>query len=296
MHLPASTILALPGQDEPIAATNKLRGMGVVLFVHVVVRAWQVQRFDGMGEHSLALAALSSAVGLVGVGTIGVAGRQQLARASAAWFLFLLLLQVAISFPLAPNHLFLECVLFGLMVAYLDGSPDSPPLLLAALRWIAVLVLMWTGIQKWSWGTWDHGEFLAAAIREKDSFATFFAWLPSEEIDRLRALGEQPGDGPYRVASPLALVISNLTWVLEIALPLAMLRAQTRAIAVRAAIALVFLIELAAREFFFGLLFVSLLLVVPDGDRITRWVPAFLLAYGTLALSLAGILEIGPWN
>ncbi|HHO49312.1 MAG TPA: hypothetical protein ENK18_00175 [Deltaproteobacteria bacterium] len=292
------------GVDPELVLEPKVDTLRALLLIHVALRALQIARlpeFFAVSRGGFVVAAtLAALLGLLAwspVSGLGAARRAQIGRLGATLATAQLAIQVGISFPFIPNHLFLELLCCGLLTIYGAPRSEDRQLLLTAVRWIAALVLLWTGIQKLWWGTWDHGEFLAAAIAERDSFATFMApLLSTAELQQLRGMELTIGGGPLRLEGGWGLALSNLTWILEIALPLGMLWPRSRSAAVGGAVGLVCLIELAARELFFGLLFVQLLLVIPPGRTLQRSAPLLLGLYGLLALALAGGLPLGRFN
>ncbi len=290
------------GVDPDAVLAPKVDTLRALVLVHVALRSWQVA---ALGELAGALRAgfVIAATTAAGLGLFAClsarapAQRDRWGRIGASLAAAQLTVQALVCFPFVPNHLAIELLCCGLLAAYGASRDEDRRLLLTAVRWIAALVLLWSGIQKVWWGTWDHGEFLASAIVARESFATFMApLLPPEELARLAAMDLSIGAGPFRLHGPIALGISNLTWILEIALPIAMLGARTRRAAVGGSAGLVALIEVAAREFFFGLLFVSLLLIVPPGHALRRAAPALGLLYVLLGLALLGLLPLGRFN
>ena len=76
----------------------------------------------------------------------------------------------------------------------------------APLRWLAVIVLFYSGVQKLAHGYWSNGEYLAFALGS-DTYRALLGWLlPDAELARLARLRGEVGDGPYRVASGPLLV------------------------------------------------------------------------------------------
>jgi hypothetical protein len=194
-------------------------------------------------------------------------------------------------FPATPNHVFLTLVLVTLSSAFdLKKSSDSL-LLLQTLRWIAVIIFVWAGIQKALHGLYFRGEFLTWMVAQGiDRWADVFGLIISEpELARITAFPRfVPGTGPYRVDSWLFIAVSNSVWIAEILLGLAMLHRRTREWAAVGAIALVFMIQTAPREFMFALLYTSLLLLLFRGEPNRRLMPVFLLVYACMLAALLG--------
>lgn len=193
-------------------------------------------------------------------------------------------------FPAAGNHAYLE-VMLCLLGAFLDPRDEiERTLYVVAARWLAVVILFYSGVQKLVHGYYFHAEYFAFSLWI-ESFRTVFRWLlPADEYARLTAFTGAPGDGPYFVRSPLVLAIANLTWIAEIALPAALLCRRTRALAVASAVGLICAIELAAREVFFGLLYVNLILLFLETDLHRRLVVPIALVLACLVAVRAGWL------
>ncbi|MCC6766887.1 MAG: hypothetical protein IT293_19700 [Deltaproteobacteria bacterium] len=193
-------------------------------------------------------------------------------------------------FPAAGNHAYLE-VMLCLLGAFLDPRDEvERTLYVATARWLAVVIFFFSGVQKLAHGYYFHAEYFGFSLWI-ESFRTLFRWLlPADEYARLTAFTGAPGDGPYFVRSPLVVAVSNLTWIAEIALPAALLWRPTRPFAVAAAVALIFAIELAAREVFFGLLYVNLILLFLESDLHQRLVAPVALVLASLVAVRAGWL------
>jgi len=191
-------------------------------------------------------------------------------------------------FPAAGNHAYLEVMLLALG-AFLDPREDGDRVLyVAAARWLAVVILFYSGVQKLAHGYYFHAEYFAFSLWI-ESFRTVFRWLlPIDEYARLTAFTGQPGDGPYVVRSALVVAIANLTWIAEIALAPALLWRRTRPFAIAAAVALIAAIEVAAREVFFGLLYVNLILLFLERP----WHPK-LVAPVAVVLALLVLVRVG---
>lgn len=271
------------GEGDGSGAAS-LRLLRPLLLLHGAIRVWDralLEELPAFFAVEAALLALAAAA----------ATRPALGLTACRVGFWLLSFEIFIT-PAMANHVFLEWGLVGLF-AFLDvDEAEESTLLLGALRWIALIVLFYTGLQKLLYGDYFHGELLAWMIAQRPPFEEFFGWvLPSAEVARLGALdGETLGSGPYHADSWRLLAMSNAVWVTELVLPFAMAFRPTRVAATLAAAGFVVFIQLGAREVMFALLFaqVCLLMLPRDGYR---WAaPAFGLAY----LYLAGVL-LGLW-
>lgn len=201
---------------------------------------------------------------------------------------------VAWDYPFAGNHAYLEAILCAL-AAVIDPREEADRVLfLRSLRWIGVVVLFSSGLHKLIQGYYFSGEFLAYALWGESFRPVLQVFMPDGEFTRLVALKGAVGDGPYAVASPLFVLLSNSVWALEMATAVLLIPRSTRPIAVGAGLALVLAFEIAAREVFFGILFANLLLLHLPGRPSVMRPAAFALLLGYL---LAVRLGVGPsWS
>jgi hypothetical protein len=172
-----------------------------------------------------------------------------LSLAMTTWWLVL-------AWPNFANHLFLEWS----VLLFLVLSQRDPELGMKAARWMIVIVLFHSGLQKMVMGQYFNGAFLAFNTATIQNFSDFMGLvLSGDEFARIREMAGKPGTGPYAVSDPLFVVMSNLVWIGELSLGPLLLFKKTRKFAVAAAIALIVSIELGARELIFGCLFGALL-------------------------------------
>ena len=195
-------------------------------------------------------------------------------------------------FPAAGNHAYLEVILCSLG-ALLDPAVDADRVLyVAAARWLGVVILFFSGLQKLVHGYYFRAEYFAFSLWIESFRTVFRVLLPAAEYHRLTAFAGNPGDGPYFVTSPIVLAISNLTWIAELTLAPALLWRTTRRLAVPATIALIVGIELAAREAFFGLLYVNLILLFLESERSSKLVVPIAILLAAMLLVRLGWLPM----
>ena len=266
----------------------ELRAFRTLLLAHLAVQAWAwflvplPEPFPFPPELIGTLAWLLTM--LCGL-SLGRHGRLATAIAAPVALFF-----AAWIFPATANHTGLVA---GLVVlcTFLDTEGDDGTLLLQSLRWVAVIVFFWAGVQKLLHGFYFEGEFLAWMVGQgSERWAAIFGWMiPAEEVARLRTYDRYAfGGGPYRVAAPLFVLASNAVWAAEIGLAGGLLWRRVRTFAALAAIALVVLIQSAPREWMFALLYAQLLLLAVPGHWNRRLLPLFLAAYAYLVLVLLG--------
>jgi len=308
-------LLALAAGDPRTASAANLRAfLGLVLLHLAAERAGNALAYGlapgapaGWLAYALAIAAAAGAALVLAVAT------ERLRTAAAVGFAAQLAF-AAVAFPNSANHDALLLMVLAVLWGFDPRRPAERELALSVCRWIAAIVLFATGLQKLLYGTYFHGEYLAVGIAHSDTFAAVFQYLlPGDEFLRLRGLGHDPstlglslfagskagalpapGSGPYRVESWLVLLFSNGTWIFEMTAPFLLIWRRTRRAAALAAIAFLAFVELAAREWFFGLLFGSLLLLFLPGERHRRGLVLFAIAYPLLMLR--PLLLVGGWR
>lgn len=216
-------------------------------------------------------------------------------RLTAGLFLSLTLLRIVLTFPDPANHTYLQAILFSLFVIYDARIPEERAWLLGASKWLLLVVLFYSGLQKLLYGYYAHGEYFAYTISRYSHFRSFFTLvLPAAEIERLASYHNIPGEGPYQLHSIVGVILSRGSYTAELVLPFLLIERRTRMIGVVGSVLLIAFIESAAREFSFGLQFVNLtLLFVPGAPNFRlRWVfaAAGLLLVAIPALHLAGVI------
>jgi hypothetical protein len=277
-------LLAIADGDDASPAP-RVEAFRLYVLLHLAAESWA---FAFTGEIAPGGWGPAVAVGQSALAAIAWAGRAR--RLVTLVALLLLLVQLRTTWPLTANHLYLCLWSLGLL-AFLDTHREREAgLQLAALRWLAAIVLAATGVQKLLYGTYFRGQFLAFVVAEDARFAALFRHLvPPDALARLAAIGPpEPGAGPYLVDSAAFVAASNLVWVCEIGLPVLMLVRRTRAVAATVAIVFLVLIETGARELFFGALFVNLVLLFYRTDLNRRLLPWF-------AALLAGLVLLRLW-
>ena len=273
----------LPGRDPGV----RLQALTAVLLVHACVETW---------SWVFELQSIVAGVVLLAIGFTASAGlwlvrgwrRTALLLAAAVTAI-----QIGATFPYVANHTFLRLIVMLLLAVPNPQALRESRLVHAAIGWTTAIVLFYTGFQKILYGTYFHGQYLAYMISFTDRFKSAFAWLvPQAELTRLRAIeAPVPGSGPFTVDAPVFLILSNLVYVAEIALAVGLLWPRTRRMAIWLTIGMLFVIELSAREVFFGLMFTHLLLALHPEDLNRRLLPLSLAVY-----ALALLAKITGWE
>lgn len=263
--------------DGPEERRRQVDAFATLLLAIVAVEYWSrgIPKWDHLGPQYLGTAVLVSLLALLGIAW---------PRARRGVFALIAVLHVGIivaEFPEAANHSHLEATLCGL-AALLDVRRDEEAALLRdAARCLFAIVLFYAGLQKLLSGYWFAGQYLAFSLARPTFQPVLAPLLTAEDFTRLTAYVGAVGDGPYRVETPLFLLASNGVYVVEMALAPLLFWQPARGLAALAAIGLIVVIEIAAREFFFGLVFLNLALLFlpPSWHERARWPGAAALAY-----------------
>ncbi len=277
--------LAFLDDVDASAWTSRIRAFEVVLVLVSAGECWSIafQTWPATQTFRIIGLVLSTLCGLVALssrfrrqGFVALA----LTIAFTAWN----------SFPLTPNHGYLEIFLCGLCALLDPTEQEEQRLLIRGIRWVTCVIMFFAGIQKLVHGYYTSGLMPAFLLMEPRFRAIFGLFLPRDELQRILSYSGMDGSGPYLVAPPLFLLVSNLVWILEITMAVALLVPRLRTLTVFAGIAFVLAIEVAAREVFFGMLFVSLSLMFLTTDANRRFVPIVAVACVVIILVRIGIL------
>lgn len=257
----ADRVLAMVGVEPPGLTVDVALAFRRFLLLEAVVHAWVVVAHDS--EPLFATLALVSASMLTPVALMGLVPRFSTWAARVAFAV--MVVRLIVLFPDAYNHLVLETLLTGVAGLARTGDPDEEHLLLGLVRWLVVIVFAWTGLQKVLHACWFRGEFLALAIATNAHYGDLFALVMPAEVARLRTLVPlRTGAGPFLVTAPAFQALANLVWVAELALPVGLVVARTRLLAVAGSVAFLVAVQVVARELVFGVLFTNgLLLFAP---------------------------------
>jgi hypothetical protein len=271
--------------DAPGSEPGKVRAFQIILSLVICAEYW-INALNAWGDLvPLEFAALAAATLLAAV---VVHGRRR--RAGLAGFALLQLGYVWAHFPHTGNHRYLEMVFAALLSFLRDDDDDEVRLTLRSLRWMVVVVLFFSGVQKLVHGYYFRGQFLAYSMW-RDWFRTALGpLLPAEELERLTSYVVAVGDGPYLVSSPGFVAISNAVWILEIALAVLLIPRVTRGVAWIAVCLFVVATEAVARELMFGVEFVAAITLFARDDATRRLVVPAAIVLGVLVLMRLGVL------
>jgi hypothetical protein len=278
-------LTAFLGDDEPSVRRAKLLVFETVLVLVVCAEQW-CHTLAGVRGAAPSTGQLAFATTLCGLATF----HPRLRRGGFAGLVLVHVVVVWRFFPATGNHRYLELTLCSLALLLDPRAEADRAAYLASLRWLVVLVLFYSGLQKLLHGYYFQGLYLAYATVE-EHFRPIVSWLvPAAEAARLQGLPPAVGSGPYLSGSPLLVAASNAVYVAEIGLAALLLVPRARPLAVLLVAAFLVAVESAAREAFFGTLFVSGALLFRHGAANRAVVPAVALLMAALVLSAAGVL------
>ena len=265
--------------DDPATQLSKVRAFERILVLIICVEYWSraTPRVNDLGLDRWVTLALISAVGAVALtDRWGRAGLLALAIAQTV--------RLWNNFPGDGNHAYLELLLCILCASLNVRDGEERQLFLRAVRWMTCVVFFFAGVQKVVHGYYFNGELLAYSMGIEAFRPVLHVLLPSADFARLSGYHLQAGDGPYLVSSAYFVVLSNATYVIEIALAVLFIPRRTRQPAVVAAIVFLAGIEAAARELFFGLIYVNMLLLFLERDVNRRLLGVFGAVLGCMLL------------
>lgn len=193
--------------------------------------------------------------------------------------------EMTAQFPINSNHSWLECVLVGLLAATDFRRPEQRAMLVAVGRWLVVLVMFHSGLQKILHGTYFDGMYLATLANDDGFSALVKTVVGPAEHARLSAGLKQGSEGPFALSSALGVAVSNAVYVSELAVAALLFFERTRRLGAIAALLVLCVIEVLALEMTFGLLMLNLIaLYLPQRYRAGAAVGA-IIAYAGLALA-----------
>ncbi len=276
--------MALPDEGD-------LRARSVVflryLLLHLVTRD-TIRFLEGQGDER-ALWATGFAL------CLAATFRESWLRAAAGGGLCFAAWKGAAIFPHNSNHFFLEivCLLFASIASWRRGDDDGLAVFVRGVRWLPVLVLFWSGVNKAVYGTYFNGAYLGSILPFSGFRFVFGLLMPGEELTRLLATASP---GPYAFHSPLALLVSNGVWLGEIVAGLLLIPARTRVLGALLGMGLLLGIELGARELMFGLLMTNMLCLYAPVSWSRRLLPASGAFYAVLGAATLGWLPFWSFN
>lgn len=228
---------------------------------------------------------------IVGGATILAISSRRFVRAPWLAALGVALWHVALTFPFIANHNYL--VLWILLLAgFLNlRLEEDRRLFVSGVKWMAILVFLYAGLQKMVHGYYFDGQALATYINRIEWFRDAFGHvLPEAELARIADYARLPGQGPFRLYGLVPTTLSNLVYIAELACAGLLLAPRTRVVGVAASLGLLVGIEVFAREVFFGSLQMTVVLLFAPTAWSRRAVPVFAASYVLLLLSAAGVL------
>ena len=274
-------VLGATDDSEHARHAQLVNAFRIFLLAHVATRLyfWAVPWANDYPRVKIGLA-VAGVVALIAGFFPRLARAGTLLAATALW------IKLFLSFPWASNHSAIEIVFMTLLALFDLRSEEGRSLFLQAGRWIIVIILFCTGLQKLMYGTYFDGQFLGIQIAMDSKFTRLFEdLLPAVELERLLSMTpDNVGSGPYAVRSTFFVLVSNLVWVFELVAPVFLLMKRTRAVAVLAVILFTVALQAGAREFMFGLLYVNLVMLFTTRGWIRSLLPVSLGSYAFLII------------
>lgn len=280
-------ILGLVGRDDPETLAAKVTAVRRFLLVYLAVEAW----FRYTAQTSHRSAGLTFALLFTLCMALGVFRRWN--RSACEVATLVVLGHIAWTFPHTPDWMYVQGLVLLIILPFDPAQEQENALLLQGLRWVPLLVLLWSGIKKLSYGYWFGATFFGQMIGFDTRFKQAFALLltPEEHLRLVRLFWPGALDrGPWTVDSPLVVALSNTIWILQIVVPLALLLPRLRRYAMALGILLVIAFELIAREVFFGALLSYLLLLYSPRDLNRKLFPVYCVLFAWLLLIAVGVL------
>ena len=273
----SDAILELPGRFDPTVERARWQTFCMLLPVQAAMHCWLPGRQEGYVESTIHAATmvcgtlLLISVALVHRRRTRTLGLRVAAIATAA--------RHAASWPAVANHAYLESLLLAVFAVFPHGEAEPT---MALCRWIAVFGYFWAGLQKLWYGSYWNGQMMGYLLATEPRFgSTLGLLLNSKERARFNRIGRRPvlGSGPFTSSSTLLLLASRASACGEMLLGLGLLIPRVRGAFALISILLLIAIEIGAREFVFGVLFASLLLLFFRRNFTTPTYPLVLGAY-----------------
>lgn len=214
-------------------------------------------------------------------------------RGAACGGLVLASSKLLVVFPENSNHFFLEylCLVFASLVCW---QRDADLLVFVkGVRWLPVLVLFWSGMNKLVYGTYFNGAYLGSILPHSGFASVFGLLMSAEELETLLTV---TSPGPYAFRAPMALVASNLVYLGELASAAMLLVPRLRMLGALLGLAVLIGIELGARELLFGTLMANMLAFFAPASWSRRLLPASAGFYALLVAMAWGWLPGWSFN
>lgn len=271
-HSLLDRLLSITNGPEDVGLSAKLLGFQLFLLGHLT--ASEIAKQTAVADEFGPFLAIGFAICFL-------AGLNRKTRHVALFAATLMQLSRFVAdFPGAANHYYIELTCIALLA--FGYRPESKPdreqnehSQAETFKWLPLIVLLYSGLQKLLYGTYFNGVYLGFMIRHDERFSKGFRWFFSEET--MERLQETAPEGPFRLLSAFELMVSNASYLGEIAAGVGLLFARTRKAAAIFAIVLVASIEFVALEVFFGLLFASLMMFYFRRPWVLWLFPVFLL-------------------
>jgi len=259
-------VLSLTSFRDSKELVTKINYFTYFLLMHLAFREWYRLTENISSDFRLAMGTIFS--------ICFIASFFSKTRFPALLFAFTAMIYKLIRiFPMNSNHFAIEffCLTFILITHFSLVAKTSPQsdgdldkidfqklqLLSQVLKWVPVIVLFGSGIQKMLHGTYFNGSFFAHYSSLNPDFASFFKLMYPDLIFSR--------SGPFLFHAFGLLLISNLVWISEILFAILTIIPRFRIIGLAGSAFVVLFIQIVAREFLLGFVFMSLLFLFSEG-------------------------------
>lgn len=280
-------ILGLAGQDDPETLAAKGLALRRFLLLYLTVVGWcryAAEPTRALPELAFALLfTLCVAFGLF----------QRWTRPACEVAALGVLGLIAWTFPYTETHLYLAGLVLLIAMLFDPTEAAETSLMLQGLRWVPLLVLFWSGLKKLVYGYQFDATFVGQMTGYDSRFKQLFGLLlPADEHLRLVRLfwPGSLGRGPWTVDSTPVVALSNATWILQLVVPLGLLAARLRGLALAAAILLSVAAAVVTREVFHAALLSYLWLLYAPRDLNRKLLPLYCALFAWLLLIATGVL------
>lgn len=205
-------------------------------------------------------------------------------------------LELWATFPVTANHAWLLLFVAAVLTSFWPLERHQRDAV-RTLQHLTAVVILLTGVQKVLHGTWFQAQLMGDFIGAKAGFGALFGLLDPAGAQIIRQMDQiTVGTGPIRSTAPVMLLVSNLTWILELLIPVGLFLSRTRTTVAWLSIGFFFAIQLAALEFTFAVLITSMVaLWLPAAQSARFWRAMMWLTFGLTAIRLLSAVPGLGW-
>ena len=200
------------GKSQSASENTALSWFSRAIFVHLIAKSI-LNLKEGYTDEALTIFEIL----ICGISVIGLL--PSYLRLAASAVSLLLLCELAFLFPLGANHRYVEIFCCVVLAVYSISDKTEAELMGTVLRFMAIAVLFYSGMQKLMHGWYFRGEMLTELVARRGEFTDVLGWtLPASELERIKLLGTVDYEtGPFRPqGAPLFIFASNLVYITEL--------------------------------------------------------------------------------